>query len=39
MADQPNVLVVMTDQQRFDIIAALGHDHVDERIPTQNYHI
>jgi len=28
-ADQPNVLVVMTDQQRFDTIAALGHDHVD----------
>jgi choline-sulfatase len=26
--DQPNVLVVMTDQQRFDTIAALGHDHV-----------
>ncbi|WP_436922951.1 sulfatase family protein [Halosimplex amylolyticum] len=28
-ADQPNVLVVMTDQQRFDTISALGHDHVD----------
>ena len=27
-SDQPNVLFVMTDQQRFDTIAALGHSHV-----------
>lgn len=27
-AEQPNVLFVMTDQQRFDTIAALGHSHV-----------
>jgi len=26
--DRPNVLVVMTDQQRFDTISALGHDHL-----------
>ena len=26
--DQPNVLFVMTDQQRFDTIAALGNDHL-----------
>jgi len=27
-AERPNVLFVMTDQQRFDTISALGHDHV-----------
>ncbi len=27
--DRPNIVLVMTDQQRFDTIAALGHDHVD----------
>lgn len=27
-ADQPNALFVMTDQQRFDTISALGYDHV-----------
>jgi choline-sulfatase len=26
--DRPNVLLVMTDQQRFDTINALGHEHV-----------
>lgn len=26
---RPNVVLVITDQQRFDSIAALGHDHVD----------
>lgn len=26
---QPNIVFVITDQQRFDTIAALGHDHVD----------
>jgi arylsulfatase len=28
MARQPNVLFVMTDQQRFDTIAALGNGHI-----------
>ncbi|MDE0220421.1 MAG: sulfatase-like hydrolase/transferase [Spirochaetaceae bacterium] len=28
MTDQPNVLFVMTDQQRFDTIAALGNRHI-----------
>ena len=28
MKDQPNVLFVMTDQQRFDTIAALGNRHI-----------
>ena len=28
MADRPNILFVMTDQQRFDTIAALGNEHV-----------
>jgi len=28
MADKPNVLFVMTDQQRFDTIAALGNEHI-----------
>jgi choline-sulfatase len=28
MAQPPNILFVMTDQQRFDTIAALGHPHV-----------
>jgi arylsulfatase A-like enzyme len=27
--DRPNVVFVVTDQQRFDTIAALGHAHVD----------
>ncbi len=27
-ADKPNVLFVMTDQQRFDTIAALGNQHI-----------
>lgn len=27
--DRPNVVLIITDQQRFDTIAALGHDHVD----------
>jgi len=26
---RPNIVFIMTDQQRFDSIAALGHDHVD----------
>lgn len=26
--DQPNVLFIMTDQQRFDTIAALGNEHI-----------
>ncbi|MCX6933845.1 MAG: sulfatase-like hydrolase/transferase, partial [Verrucomicrobia bacterium] len=25
--NQPNILFIMTDQQRFDTIAALGHGH------------
>ncbi|MFB6135846.1 MAG: sulfatase [Halobacteriaceae archaeon] len=28
-ADRPNVVLITTDQQRFDTVAALGHDHVD----------
>ena len=28
MNNQPNVLFVMTDQQRFDTIAALGNEHI-----------
>ena len=28
MADRPNIILIMTDQQRFDTIAAWGHDHV-----------
>ncbi|MEJ5945970.1 sulfatase-like hydrolase/transferase [Pseudokineococcus basanitobsidens] len=28
-AQRPNIVFVITDQQRFDTIAALGHDHVD----------
>ncbi|SDD85067.1 sulfatase family protein [Auraticoccus monumenti] len=27
--ERPNIVFVITDQQRFDTIAALGHDHVD----------
>lgn len=26
---QPNIIFIITDQQRFDTIAALGHEHVD----------
>lgn len=26
---RPNIVFIITDQQRFDTIAALGHDHVD----------
>lgn len=29
MADQPNIIFIITDQQRYDTIAALGYDHVD----------
>lgn len=28
-SERPNIVLIMTDQQRFDSIAALGHDHVD----------
>ena len=28
MSKQPNILMIMTDQQRYDTIAALGHDHM-----------
>jgi arylsulfatase len=28
MADRPNIILIMTDQQRFDTIAALGAPHV-----------
>ena len=28
-SNRPNIVLIMTDQQRFDSIAALGHDHVD----------
>ncbi|MEQ8786921.1 MAG: sulfatase-like hydrolase/transferase [Pirellulaceae bacterium] len=27
--DRPNIIFIITDQQRFDTIAALGYDHVD----------
>ncbi len=26
---RPNIVLIVTDQQRYDTIAALGHDHVD----------
>ncbi|WP_152361451.1 sulfatase family protein [Microlunatus speluncae] len=28
-AERPNIVFIITDQQRFDTINALGHDHVD----------
>ncbi|GAB5375547.1 MAG: sulfatase-like hydrolase/transferase [Acuticoccus sp.] len=28
-ADRPNIILIMTDQQRYDTIAALGHPYVD----------
>lgn len=28
MPDQPNIVFILTDQQRFDTIAAMGHDHM-----------
>lgn len=28
-SNRPNIVLIMTDQQRFDSISALGHDHVD----------
>jgi arylsulfatase A-like enzyme len=28
-ADRPNIIFIITDQQRFDTIRALGYDHVD----------
>jgi arylsulfatase A-like enzyme len=28
MSDQPNILLITTDQQRFDTIAALGNQHI-----------
>ena len=29
MPNRPNIIFIITDQQRFDTIAALGHDHMD----------
>ncbi|MEM1227983.1 MAG: sulfatase-like hydrolase/transferase [Planctomycetota bacterium] len=29
MSQQPNIILIITDQQRFDTIAALGYSHVD----------
>ena len=29
MNTRPNIIFIITDQQRFDTIAALGHDHMD----------
>jgi arylsulfatase A-like enzyme len=29
MADPPNIIFIITDQQRYDTIAALGYDYVD----------
>ena len=29
MDHRPNIIFIITDQQRFDTIAALGHDHMD----------
>ena len=28
-SDRPNIIFIITDQQRYDTIAALGFDHVD----------
>ena len=28
-SDQPNIIFIITDQQRYDTIGALGYDHVD----------
>lgn len=39
MPDRPNIVLIITDQQRFDSIAALGHEHVDtptlDRLATE----
>ena len=29
MTTRPNIIFIITDQQRFDTIAALGNDHMD----------
>jgi arylsulfatase A-like enzyme len=28
-SEQPNIIFIITDQQRYDTIGALGYDHVD----------
>ncbi|MCH2583621.1 MAG: sulfatase-like hydrolase/transferase, partial [Planctomycetes bacterium] len=28
-SDRPNIIFIITDQQRYDTIGALGYDHVD----------
>ena len=28
MSNKPNIIFIITDQQRFDTIAALGYDHM-----------
>ena len=28
MQEKPNIIFIITDQQRFDTIAALGNDHM-----------
>jgi len=29
MAERPNIILIITDQQRYDTINALGYSHVD----------
>ena len=29
MSKQPNIVFIITDQQRYDTIAALGYDYMD----------
>ncbi|MEH6727335.1 MAG: sulfatase-like hydrolase/transferase, partial [Hyphomicrobiales bacterium] len=29
MSDKPDIIMIITDQQRYDTIRALGYDHMD----------
>ena len=41
-SDQPNIIFIITDQQRYDTIGALGYDHVDtpnlDRLVNEGLH-
>ena len=42
MADRPNIIFIITDQQRYDTIAALGYDYMDtpnlDRLVNEGVH-
>ena len=39
MAKRPNIVFIITDQQRYDTIAALGFDHMITPNPVSYTHL